>query len=407
MNEKSVMFACHTYYHLYISSVYAKHLREKNIRSSLIWYGNIDNPFINRLRDVFDTTYNVGNIYKNEVNPSKESIVKLLNLRVFSLLRYIIIFGISVKEFAVLKTSKLCIFSDVPVEAQFLMTMSKRYNKNSKNIMIDEGIGLYLNKAENKIYTKKFYRILNIFKFRPLDNIAMGEHSLLDAIIAKEPNELPANITERDITIIKQSIKSIFGIEECSWFLKHIKLDTDQINQKKRKIILFIGQPLKFIGIDEKKEIEFWMEIFRRIPDEYTVFIKPHPADTKNKYKRLMDVHKDVKILGGEYSLIPIELLFGSFNKLITISAFSSATTNSKYINGEIKNILAYKMLNVDKYHESNIINNLLSKNGVTLNSISELSNLFRDFPTNYVEIETINSQIEDDINDDLEILTL
>lgn len=362
---------------MYIASTYAKKLKDDKVTCVLLWYGNKENPFLISLGSVFNKVYNVGIIYfHNDDKKNKKYSIKYNMLRLFTFIRYFRLYIIANKIFKKKHNSILCVFSDVAIDAQFLMEINKRNNSKNMNILIDEGIGLYLNRKEKKDYSSLFRKILKLYRFNPSSNISIGEYSDLDAIFAKEPNDLPEFLKKSNKDIIQQDTNYIFCKETTEWFLEVLDIDIKPLVSVSDKVVVILGQPLRFLGMDEDKEIKIWESIFKIIPESYAILIKPHPTDKKNKYNSLLKSRANISILDNNYALLPIELIFSQFNRAITISAFSSATMNVKYINEKIYNIYIYKILGLDKVLPDTRMIELLKYLGDSVQNIVQIESI-------------------------------
>ena len=334
MENHRIVFVCLTPYQLFIANSYAEKLKMEMVNSLIycIFVNGRNELIIDSKKSNFDNYWEVPNLFNTIFNRFWKRLFYGGHLFKFSKLRSVLN-----------RYTDLIVFNDTEPVSWKLIMETKKMNPKNNVILIEEGTGVYnliSNKKNDMVsYLRSFVMMLtgNPIKYYPI-----GMTKEINAIIVREPKKMPLEkITNR--CLIKQSIGGIFSEESINNFIDLIDVN-DEINTIKKfdnKSIIFIGQPI----IDSNTEINFLNRIFKVIPQDFKIIIKPHPRDDIDKYNLLSKEFKNIQVIRGKLSLLPFECLLKKMPSTILMTYSSSAAINSGYIIPKIRVCYLFRIL--------------------------------------------------------------
>lgn len=248
--------------------------------------------------------------------------------------------------------NSVILFNDVDPISQVITTkLGKKCNAHA--MLIEEGIGLYrtilirnskLLKVFGKLFFGKEYRYIN----------RIGESNVVTKILC----------SNKELLVGKQKTKEIAEFPKIDYEILREKCNVNKYYSK----YWFVGQPLVEDGVIENDVyIKFIKELISTNSGKFT--IKPHPRETLDKYKGLLEKGK-VEIVAN--SDIPFELMIDDTNTTFIYSIYSSALLN--FSNREnIKAIYLYKCFD-NLQHKQHLNDTMFERNNViVINSLHEL----------------------------------
>lgn len=220
------------------------------------------------------------------------------------------------------KYKNLYVFNDV----EFITASCIDYNNFDNISLIEEGLALYNNKYETpkNLCLKKFFYYLigsNLIQGK------MGDNPKIKIIYTFNASQLKKVRGQCQKKIIELKRNKIFNYQNIRNFCRVLNFNE---NKNVRGNILILAQAFSENGKLNKFEKKYYEEILLIMQDINNIYIKPHPRDSKNKYKIFKT--KNVKVLNDKMSDIPIECLINLFDFKLIITFSSSAILNIKHI---------------------------------------------------------------------------
>ena len=319
-----VIFIALTSYQLYISSVYALYIKEKDLANniSIISVG-IPNYFL------FDND-NIEFFYIDDLN---KSYIKRVWQRLY--------WGGRLFNFCPLKkvisgnNNQIFIYNDnEPVTAKIIKEV-KKY-ENSKVTIIEEGIGIYSTTEVSK-RGSVFRKLITMILGSPMQYKAIGDNSYIDNVICGNTALYESLSKARGKRILYQNKEQIFRYKHEK--LKSIVQDKTHINY--HPDIMILGQPFSPFGELTGAEKEYYDKLISLIPKDFQIMIKPHPRDAVGKYEQY--VSDRCFVISNEQALLPIEVIVKYFEINYVISFNSSAGINIAACSPKTKCIFTFK----------------------------------------------------------------
>lgn len=353
-----VVFICQTPYHLFNSLYYATFLKKYNINSIII--NDSD-------KEYEGVEFEDKKIVK--VHSEKKTKLSNLNEGYF--------FWKKNNHIKVLLTNieLVVCFNDQTNCSAKVIEFCKKHN-NAKIALIEDGCGIY-NEERKNVTIKK---IVKKFLFGSVIVKQLGKNRYIDIIVSKDPKLLPKWIT-RNRELLQQ--QDVFEDKKFinSFLYKNEYLEELEKTMRSKKVILFLGQPVSELGIDESNQIAFLKKIATEL-SEYIIVVKPHPRDADNKYVNLANLSN---IIIYENKLwYPAEVLSYVLHPIAAISVCSSATESFLAIGNSVV-IYLYDMLGVKL--ENTYINASRYKKGIF-------------FPENFRDVVTVIKNISNCVVD-------
>ena len=225
------------------------------------------------------------------------------------------------------KITNTFFFVDTLVDNQFIIN-----NISSENlILIEEGVGFY----SNDLYSFKEWLRQNFIK-KPLflikygflfkaKFIEQGGLNFHNYLFCRFPEIIPKNKIDDSITIKHFDFKDF-----------EIKNDFSHYSLHYKKIAFFVGSNTTTLGEEITNEDQILKQVFKTLKDfGYHIFVKPHPIEGYEKYKKF-----PVEIIDDSSA---VEEMIQSMKPDISLSFQSSALINIKNKNS----IFLYKLRNI------------------------------------------------------------
>jgi len=275
-------------------------------------------------------------------------------------------------------------FVDTLVDNQFIIK-----NIISENlILIEEGVGFY----SNDIYSLKewlrqnfikkplyFIKYGFLFKAKFIEQGGLNFHNYL---FCRFPKIIPKNKINSSVTIKHFDFKDF-----------EIKKDFSHYSSKLKKIAFFVGSNTSTLGEKIINEEEILNEIFKILRNfDYHIFVKPHPIEGFNKYKKF-----PVEIVTDSSA---VEEMIQSIKPNISLSFQSSALINIKNKNS----IFLYKIRNIETGFTKGI-DNVLSvfPNAYAPNNINDFIGILNNLKENEVSYNNKDIYLSSLINNFIE----
>ncbi|MED3793805.1 polysialyltransferase family glycosyltransferase [Niallia alba] len=129
-----------------------------------------------------------------------------------------------------------------------------------------------------------------------------------------------------------------------------------QLEDSKKKKVLFLSQSLsEDYLISQEKEIEIICDYINQFePEVYTILFKPHPRDSKEKVKKIVEKFENKRffIVFNNDIPIPIELLLGELNIDEIVGIWSATLFYTSKLNIDIKTV---SLLPLFSYYSSGL----------------------------------------------------
>lgn len=261
--------------------------------------------------------------------------------------------------------------------------------KNNKILLIEEGIGIYsTDYSKLPIRTKIINKILGISTEK-----AIGINKNISAVILNHPEWLE-NSKFIGTTLLQQN--SVFEdnnfISELSFITKKI----ESFKKSRKKIILWLGDPIEDIGGTKTEEIDLIIELSKNLGENYMILIKPHPREDQNKYQNIENTHIRLIKLGG-LSWVPIEIIASYLNFQTVITSVSSAAFNIYKIMDCIQVIYVYNILH-DLNFDRTMLQPILSKKNIycpaTIKQLLDLIKIEKKFENQKINKKDRNEDV-------------
>ena len=131
------------------------------------------------------------------------------------------------------------------------------------------------------------------------------------------------------------------------------------------KRILWLGQPLDNLRVEEETEIRVTERIIGSFPSDHSFIIKKHPRDNAGKYDHFKG-NNICKYFIDHETWVPVEVLVSEIEPDIIITPLSSAATNLYEIGYGKIIIFCYKLFGIEiddrwleKYKDNSDIHNV------------------------------------------------
>ncbi len=250
------------------------------------------------------------------------------------------------------KINKLYCFNDADPIVQYMFYVRR---KQSENIILEEGIGLYSNMNHHHPYLKKIYgKIFFGLWYKILCRI--GEYKYTSIIFPKKTLGLS--------TLQKQK-----KLKKCNY--RKIEKIIENENISVFKEIWLITQPLVEDGICTESDYMFFLKKLIDILNNSgkKITIKIHPREDKKKYNQFKDI---VEIYDDKN--IPAELLISKKNKTFLLTISSSSVLNI-VPDKNLKIIFLYKLLNTRIQYKIDTNR----KDVIIVENLSELQKIYEE----------------------------
>lgn len=319
---REIVFVCFTTYQLLIAMYYAYNL--KGIKKTLIFRNfanyNIPTSYYNKY---FDNIFNIP--YYENANIFTKQYYKSYYAG------YLFKFSDIYEYIAHVKKSIVIFFSDQEVMSNRIIRILKNDASNTI-ILSEEGLGIYESvKSKFSIKTKIGNLLCGL---RTCELI--GGCNFHDVLLARKPEAVHERLCNNG-RIIKQNDLFI-----DSGFIDSIVIDDDRIKKSNKKRLIILGEPISEYNIKYGEYLEFINRIIEDHSKDYDIFIKPHPRENSEIYKRINNciVFDDIKWL-------PVELLVLKFHFDILINTYSASVVNIAKTNPNLVIFLIYKLFNM------------------------------------------------------------
>lgn len=308
---KRVYFITLTMYQLYVADTYLRYIQDN--------YETVDGYIINVGLDLSE--------YKNK-NQIKIIDVPDLNHSFITRIWQRTFWGGRLFKFSPLKClfkeyESICfIFNDNEPISNKIMREAKK--NNNKVAIIEEGIGIYSYTSNGSLTVQqKLRKMITAALGSPMQYKAIGDNPYIDyAIVSNVEFYKKLDKSQKQI-VLYQNKEFLF--KHSDDFLKQFSNNIDKIDSAD---YLYLGQPFDEYGRMLEDEKNCIVELFKLIPDDKDVLIKPHPRECANKYDDLEKRFKNVRVLRNTVSRLPAECIVGSLCPSTIISFNSSAGVN-------------------------------------------------------------------------------
>ncbi len=325
---RTVIFSCFTPYQL-LNAVYYGEKLKKKAKRILIWHNytkyNID---LYRFEMAFDEVCSINNFYTESFLPRQ------FHKCLYGgwLFKFSSIYKIISKMTG--NDTLLLIFSDQHIVSRKILTSFA--NKAKDVVLIEEGMATYLIRSREIPKSKDWF--INLFlgaRYEPY----IGANHNIRTIFVKHPNMLPEE-KKQNRTIIQQN--NVFRDRIWGELFQDVLPYLNSIGEHRKKIILWLGQPLEMDGVSLEAQISWLQNVGNAIPEDYTLLIKPHPREEVNKYNSLLN-SKNIKQMNfGKINWIPIEILASLIRPDVVLTAFSTAANNILELGLQCKVVYCY-----------------------------------------------------------------
>ena len=361
--KKKILFVAFTPYHLINSIYYATIIKKNTIcENILIWQDFADyNIDFSIIKDVFSTVY---------VLPSLECKNKIIKqFKKFYYIGYGFSFSVIGKYLKDIDNGVMVFcFSDA--HALTYKVIQKLKRKKKYLILIEEGLGIYENKErKNLLRTSIINFILGIKEEK-----FIGESKSIDAVILKHPEWVKGR-KFKGCKILQQG--NIFNNCILNSELNFIKSELLSYTNDRRKILLWLGDPIEECGASKSVENELIYELSKFVKDTHFILVKPHPRENREFYRNIES--NDIKVIDlPKFNWIPIELFvsFFEFNTIITV--ISSAALNIYQLKNRAQILYVYNLIENIVFDHGVIEGALKMKNVYCPTSIEEVIKLIK-----------------------------
>lgn len=256
-------------------------------------------------------------------------------------------------------------FLDQAIEMQVAQGIVKKKFRKSKLFLVEEGLSLYWQEhADPEPSFLEMCKQRSIYKaLRRL--VVLGTMSLLkklyscqnrhytepglclyiDEIICKYPDKLHSSVRAKKL--IHQQELQLYNPINAKFFLSEVL----HIDIKKMKIYdvdyLYLGGPYseeRLISPAEEKE--FITNLLRRLPIGSNLLIKPHGADSNQKYEEFKNCNFLNIYIANHLAYLPIECLYFVFGCPVVLSPCSVALLEIKTTYPEAEEYALYQLAN-------------------------------------------------------------
>lgn len=376
---KTAVFVCFTPYQLLNAVYYGKKL-DKKVKRVLIWHNytkyKID---LNRFKASFDNICAVSNFYEEPF--IKRQYHKCLYGGWLFRFSKINILLSKFKEDAV-----LFVFSDQHIVTNKILTV---YGQKAKDVILtEEGLGTYLIRRRDIPKTKDWF--INLFlgaKYEPF----IGANRFIKTVFVKKPWMLPDE-KKHNRTVVQQN--NVFCDEMWKDLFRDVLSDGISAEKSKKKVILWLGQPIEMDGVSADIQIEWLRKMESALPEDYQIIIKPHPREVENKYD-ILTADTNIKQLRlKDFNWIPIEILVSLIQPDVALSAYSTAAINIIELGIKCKAVYCYPAF---KLSIDDNVSELFKKsaNVYCVNNLLELNNVL-SLETDTKNIDAFNNKDAD-----------
>ena len=235
------------------------------------------------------------------------------------------------------RKNTLVVFRDTLIRESLLISKMKRYCKDIKIILIEEGLALYASPSKpvlnTKLITRYILHMIMGIPVLPLKGYPHGCNILVDEIICRRPEAIKRKKQDKGNNIIKE--RDLFCKEDCSMFISDIlMINMSEIDYD----YVYLTQPLfPRLSSSENNTYDVFLKKLFSITSKYgKLLIKPHPNDEWDYSKYKSD---KVVLCDSNIANCPFECLMGYYGNPQTITLFSSAACN---INSSKPNLFLY-----------------------------------------------------------------
>lgn len=328
MNTRNIHL-CLTPYQLFVSYTYSKYVHDKyGEKSDIVYMQSYGEILI--LKDSFINFISLPNLNTNVFSKLWQRLYYSGRLFLFSPL-HILLQGFD--EYNVF------IYNDYyPIINNFIRHAKK---KNSRIILIEEGIGTYSSSNKTRSYSIKnllrcvFMNILG----SPMNYKAIGESNEITHVIVDNVPLYKSKPCSQKQILLKQNKSAVFS---CS--KSFINATNENIIHKSSYDLLFLGGPLSedFKLIEE--ESNYLDNLFLPLLEKkVNIIVKPHPREKISKYRRFRS-YDTFTLLEGVLQTMPIECVMISLTIRAVAAFISSASVNIAEANPQLPVIITYKM---------------------------------------------------------------
>ncbi len=259
-------------------------------------------------------------------------------------------------------------FTDQQIELQIAQAEIKRKCPRCSVFLVEEGMTLYSKKLSeepkstvigNKISwlriksnTRRYIYIFigKCFGLKHYKRVQTGESKWIDGIVCYNANMLRDNILY-DRKIVVQPF-DLINANVINSFLEKISSFDKSLAKRYKCDYLYLGAPFSESGmVSIEQEILFIINIFKMLPQNKKILIKPHPSESPDKYSKLKKYHLNISI-DLDYAKYPIECFYSFLKSPVILSVLSSAMPELMRI---YKNTRAYALYMIGPFYDYQI----------------------------------------------------
>ena len=266
-------------------------------------------------------------------------------------------------------------FADV--DAYTLNTI-RTLKKNTNNVvcLVEEGDGTYttLQKPVQQSLCRKLLRKLvgvNDYQY-------IGQTGLADVWIVRHPEKLSKEKTHSSVVIEQRNLfTNTYSVLDKSFLRSSINC----LFSSNKKRLLWISGPVDAFGISETEELTWLSSIAISVKEDYVIYIKRHPREHDQKYKRL-SYHCNIKELQiKDLDWVPVEILVQSISPNAIITVSSSAAFHFYEMGIHCKIIYTYRHFKNNSFDTTFLDKYTSYPNIYNIESIAELHHILYETP--------------------------